>query len=178
MRNAVTIVIITGLLALGLINNSILQKEALLEEGDVVYLELAPVDPRSLMQGDYMALRFAASNKIRAELRKRQAAQGITGWRLETHDGTIAVKLDDRLIGRFARITDQHKLAADEQLIRFRVRNGQVEFATNAFFFQEGTAEQYTEAKYGEFRVAADGNLLLTNLRDKDLKLLGSAQEG
>ncbi|MFX7329222.1 GDYXXLXY domain-containing protein, partial [Acinetobacter baumannii] len=34
------------------------QKEMLLKEGQLVLLPLAPVDPRSLMQGDYMALRY------------------------------------------------------------------------------------------------------------------------
>ncbi|XOT97907.1 GDYXXLXY domain-containing protein, partial [Alcaligenes pakistanensis] len=29
--------------------------------GQTVLLELAPVDPRSLMQGDYMSLNFALS---------------------------------------------------------------------------------------------------------------------
>jgi len=33
----------------------------------VVYLELAPVDPRSLIQGDYMALRFALARECKLE---------------------------------------------------------------------------------------------------------------
>jgi uncharacterized membrane-anchored protein len=47
-----------------------------------------------------------------------------------------------------------------------------MKFATNAFFFQEGTARRYEAARYGEFRVAPDGELLLTGLRDKDLQAL------
>ncbi|MCP3662916.1 MAG: GDYXXLXY domain-containing protein, partial [Gammaproteobacteria bacterium] len=51
MRSVTMIVIISGLLFLFLINAKIVEKETLLKEGEVVYLELAPVDPRSLMQG-------------------------------------------------------------------------------------------------------------------------------
>ena len=45
-------------------NGSIWQREQLLGSGRVVILELAPVDPRSLMQGDYMALTFAAGREV------------------------------------------------------------------------------------------------------------------
>ena len=47
-----------------------------------------------------------------------------------------------------------------------------MKFATNAFFFQEGTAKRYEAARYGEFRVASDGELLLTGLRGKELQPL------
>ena len=43
---------------LGLVNWSITGKEKHLAEGKIVYLDLAPVDPRSLMQGDYMPCVF------------------------------------------------------------------------------------------------------------------------
>lgn len=41
--------------ALGVANGAIWQKEQLISTGRPIFLELAPVDPRSLMQGDYMA---------------------------------------------------------------------------------------------------------------------------
>jgi uncharacterized membrane-anchored protein len=57
--------------------------------------------------------------------------------------------------------------------MRFRVRNGQVKFATNAFFFEEGTGAAYEMAQYGEFRMDEDGELLLTGLRGQNLTRLG-----
>ncbi len=45
--------------------------------------------------------------------------------------------------------------------------------ATHAFFFQEGTAKEYEKARYGEFRVANNGELLLNNLRDESFNILG-----
>ena len=58
------IVVAALVLILVLINWQIWSKERHLAEGEVVFLELAPVDPRSLMQGDYMALRFALANRV------------------------------------------------------------------------------------------------------------------
>ena len=43
---------------------SVIQKETLIGEGTEVLLRLAPVDPRSLMQGDYMALNYQVFDKI------------------------------------------------------------------------------------------------------------------
>jgi uncharacterized membrane-anchored protein len=64
-------------------------------------------------------------------------------------------------------------LAPDEALLRYRVRRGQAQFGTNAFFFQEGHADLYAEARYGVFRVAADGEALLVALRGPRLERLG-----
>ncbi|WP_414673872.1 GDYXXLXY domain-containing protein, partial [Marinimicrobium sp. UBA4509] len=48
------IALVTALAILVLVNFSIYEKEQHLAQGEIMYLELAPVDPRSLMQGDYM----------------------------------------------------------------------------------------------------------------------------
>ena len=52
------------IIILALVNWTIAGKEKHLAEGKTVYLELAPVDPRSLMQGDHMALRFSLANEV------------------------------------------------------------------------------------------------------------------
>ena len=43
---------------------SVVQKETLISKGTEVLLRLAPVDPRSLMQGDYMALNYQILRQI------------------------------------------------------------------------------------------------------------------
>ncbi len=153
-----------GLIILALANYSIHSRERLLSEGDVVLLQLAPVDPRSLMQGDYMALRFKIANNVRSSLASE-----------ERRDGHIVLAVDAKRIGTFARLDDGTPLAGNETRLRYRVRNGLTKFATNAFFFQEGDAGLYRRARYGEFRVADDGEAILTGLRNQQLVTLGSA---
>jgi len=173
MRSAVAI--ISCALIVALVDFSIAGKERHLENGRVVYLELAPVDPRSLMQGDYMALRFRIADDARPSMQRSDSpgARGIFGRRdLATADGRIVAAVDQRSIASHRRLDDSRPLAADELLLRYRVREGAVKFATNAFFFQEGTGVRYERARYGEFRVAPDGELLLTGLRGKDLEPL------
>ena len=54
------------ILVLLYINYSVQSKEKLLTNGKIVFFELAPVDPRSLMQGDYMLLRYKMLEDIQA----------------------------------------------------------------------------------------------------------------
>ena len=61
------IIIVNLILLLVYFNYSIVKKEALLKEGELVLLELVPVDPRSLMQGDYMRLRYKISEDFNYE---------------------------------------------------------------------------------------------------------------
>ena len=156
------VVILGGVLILAAANFGIYQKEQLLASGRVVLLELAPVDPRSLMQGDYMALRF------------RVAAQAFNNILAEDlADGRMVLALDDRQVGTFVRHDRGEPLAPQEIVLRYRVRDHTPKFATNAFFFQEGTSELYAAARYGEFRVSSSGDAILTHMRDKDLNPLG-----
>lgn len=158
MRKA--IVVLAGVAILVLVNVVVMQRERLLADGRVVFLELAPVDPRSLMQGDYMALAFKA------------AEDAFGRGRTERDDGRIVLKLDARGIGRFARFDEGGPLAPDEQRLRYRVREERPRFATNAYFFEEGSAARYAGARFGEFRVAENGEAILTGLRGRELEPL------
>jgi uncharacterized membrane-anchored protein len=160
MRKAIAL--LAGLAVLAAANYTIYSRERQLAEGAVVLLELAPVDPRSLMQGDYMALRFKAADD--AFGRTTVKAVG---------DGHIVVNVDERGVGSFVRRDRGEPLAPGEVRLRYRIRDERVKFATNAFFFQEGHAKHYERARYGEFRVAPSGDLLLTNLRGEKLERLG-----
>lgn len=155
-----------GLLILIAVNWTIYARERLLAEGRIVLLELAPVDPRSLMQGDYMALRFKIADEAFGPMARGAAS-----------DGRLVVRLDARGVGHFLRRDDGSALGEGEVALRYRVRAGRPKFATNAFFFEEGTGERYQRARYGEFRVSPSGELLLTGLRGADLERLGAARD-
>jgi uncharacterized membrane-anchored protein len=56
--------IIISVLVLAVCNGLIWQKEKVLRDGKVMLLRLAPRDPRSLMQGDYMVLNYEAADRL------------------------------------------------------------------------------------------------------------------
>ena len=157
MRKA--IVLLTGIAVLALVNFSIARKEQLLANGRVVLLELAPVDPRSLMQGDYLALRFRLQDDL--------------GRAHNPGDGYLVVAPDSRGVAAFCRLDRGEPLASGELRIHYRWRNNRPRLGSNAFFFQEGQAGLYQGARFGEARIDDSGEMLLTGLRDADLRKLG-----
>ena len=164
-------------LILLVVNRGIAERERVLREGTVLLLQLAPVDPRSLMQGDYMALRFAAgddiANALRADGRIAHAATDWQAVRRSANDGYAIFVRDVDGVGRFVREQAAPTPRTDNEIaVRYRQRGSNVRIASNAFFFAEGEADRYTPARFGELRVADDGAVLLAGLRDAARKSL------
>jgi uncharacterized membrane-anchored protein len=148
-----TLIVLGALLVLGGVNYSIHAKEQVIRHGEVMYLDLAPVDPRSLMQGDYMALRFA----VAAEIARRRP-----------EGNTVLLQLDSR---RVARMTESG--SPGSLRVHYRMRNGAVWIGTNAYFFEEGAATRFALARFGKFRVdSRSGEAVLVALCDDQLKEL------
>ena len=153
------------LLVLTAIFWAVWSNEKILRDGKVVLLELAPVDPRSLMQGDYMALSYQLARDGRDAFNENTAQK----------DGFLIVQLDENNVAELKEFADAipPTLEKNEAAIYFRVRNRELKIATNAFFFQEGTAKIYENARFGEFRVSDKGEPRLMAMLDENLKLLG-----
>lgn len=173
-KPAVTIIIaLLGLaLVLVVMTRSIAKYENHLVTGDTVLLALAPVDPRGFMQGDYMTLSYALERDVFAALNRDPGSYPTN------EQGYVIVALDQHNVGQFVRLAaNQSKnLASNEMAIHYRIRNGAMQLATNAFFFQEGHGEAFEAAEYGLFRVNDNGEPLLTNLVDKDFKVISPKQ--
>ena len=156
------LIVLGAAIVLAVVNVSIVGKERVIRDGAVVFLELGPRDPRSLMQGDYMALRFEIAREIEA------SARGDGALSREGETGIAEIAIDARSVASLA----QNGNAANAKL-RYRIRDGAVWLGTNAFFFEEGTERRYALARYGEFRVdKGSGDAVLVGLRDADLKPL------
>jgi uncharacterized membrane-anchored protein len=144
---------------------SVWSNERILAHGRVVRLALAPVDPRSLMQGDYMALNYAIARDLQNQRQGRDAAKD---------DGYAIVRLDERQVARLVRAQPEAQpRAVDEIAIRYRERGLGLRIATNAFFFQEGQGSKLAGARYGEFRVGDNGEPRLAALLDANFARLG-----
>jgi uncharacterized membrane-anchored protein len=161
-------------LTLGLVIGPSIQKERILASGQTVLLPLAPLDPRSLMQGDYVQLRY----------RLEAGFERVYGQRLyELHDrgdiprhGKLVITLDEENVGHFVRIDDGTPLAAGEQLLEYRLRGNwgeSLRVGADSFLFEEGRAGHYERARFGELVVSEDGEAILVGLRDADKQPLG-----
>jgi uncharacterized membrane-anchored protein len=95
--------------------------------------------------------------------------RGGFGW---PRTGRIVVRLDGRGVAQFVRRHDSERLAPGERLLQYRVRGNRFRIGSDAFFFEQHTASRYTEARYGELRVADDGESVLVGLRDAQWRRL------
>ncbi len=174
------LIVIGAAIVLAGINVSILGKEKIKRDGEVIYLELAPRDPRSLIQGDYMALRFQLAHDIestwasvRNQVDSKASAAVTIGPNAAPFEGEtrfVGVVLDEQ---RIAHLPAADVAATSSVKIRYRVRNNAAWLGSNAFFFEEGSAERYTSARYGEFRLdRRSGEAVLMGLRDEKLNAL------
>ena len=148
---------------------NIVKNEKVLSEGEIVLLELRPVDPRSLMQGDYMTLHYEVCNHIyglEAELNK-----------------FCVVQLDDDRVAHFVSLTNDAAVALreDELLLRYSLEKNSwggkfYTIGSDSYFFQEGTANKYATAKYGMLKVVTKGDMIgtcsLVGLCDENKKLI------
>lgn len=132
--------------------------EQTLASGQTLIFELAPVDPRSIMQGDYMALAYAIDRELPDDAGKFKyvwfslSDQGIASLHSLNND----LPKQPGLIGAL-----------------LRQRDGIYSVGPNGFFFAEGTAAVFDAARYGQFKVDSSGKALLTGLLDENLQLLG-----
>lgn len=153
---------LTALAVLAVANTGIWQKEQLIAEGRPIFVELAPVDPRSLMQGDYMQLRF----RMLPEIERTASFDALAG---RPH---VVLKLDARGVATPSRLDQGAPLAADELSAELTSFRWGWSLASDGWYFKEGEAARWSRAKYGEFRIDSAGHALLVGMRGPALEPL------
>jgi len=161
-RTRLIVMAVMTVIILSVINFEIAGKERIVRNGETVLLKLAPRDPRSLLQGDYMALRYSMASNVATEAGRNKSADGIA-----------IIQLDELNRASFVAVYEGQPLESGQQLLRYRKRGDSVRLASDAYFFEEGQWEVYSSARFGEIRVNADGEAVLTGLRDSSGKRLG-----
>lgn len=156
------IVLLLGLLVFAGLNYAIYEKEEVLSHGQTMLVELAPVDPRSLMQGDYMRLGFALTRDLKAPK--------------EHANGHVVLEKDAEGIARFVRFEDGTPLIEGQMRLPYHARHSTLILRPDTFLFQEGLREKYQVAKYGIFAYGANGKAVLAGLADGEKKPITAGQ--
>ncbi len=162
------------------------RKEQLLAHGQELILQLAPVDPRSLMQGDYMALRFAIGAQV-AQLQYAQSGESeerelIAYMKPMSEAAAVLVGLQSPTTGEYwlwdevsQRWSATSGLQPSADLYPLRLRYKNYEWLPNgvdAWFFPEGSAALYENARYGAFKVNHKAEALLYEMLNEDAQPL------
>ena len=164
---------------LGAVNYKVQQFEDVLATGKPVVLKIAPADPRSLMQGDYMVLNYAILSELQqsqfsSESNESNETTGIDELSPSGKKAYILVHLDKNHVATFceaqSEIPTDFKHCTPNVYLPIRYNGSwHPKLPSQDYFFAEGKGEHYAQAEYAEYRFK-DGILLLARLLDKDLK--------
>lgn len=156
-------IIFSALLVLGILNYFIYHKEKILQSGDEIFLALVPVDPRSVLQGDYMQLGYAVENTAKNNVNNNLKERGY-----------IVIGLNNKKIGQFKRFQDESPVKDNEKLIRYTFEKNRfsrpIQIQPNSFFFQEGQGAYFAKAKYAIFHYNGTKDYVLVGLADESGK--------
>ncbi|MGN7471438.1 GDYXXLXY domain-containing protein [Brevibacillus sp. SAFN-007a] len=148
------------LLQFAMTGYQVYNSETILSKGTSVKLELAPVDPRSLLQGDYVRLRYTISTlenegfpsgkKIRVVLKKQDDHLYNYGGYYEL-DG----QWNKPYTAESSDVVVNGKTLGAEQ----------IEYGIESYFVPEGTGLEFERnAKFATIKVGANGDALLESL--------------
>lgn len=155
----------------------VVKNEWHLHHSKSIFIELKPVDPRSILQGDYMALAY--------ELHL-QSLKALSGSESEAIDQVIfnhssipaKVILDsqNRVVGT---VLDTNNSFTGQRLILKNPENRLQALypSSRSFLFAEGLAQCYEKAKYAEFKVNPKGEAILSDLRGEGLQPLNCEKQ-
>ncbi|NQX65090.1 GDYXXLXY domain-containing protein [Paenibacillus alba] len=136
------------------------KSEWLLAHGQLIKLKLEPLDPRSLMQGDYVRLRYTISDTEIWETRGPDSAQ----------DKKITVVLAPNTatgVFEFSRIYHAGEALALGEIRLNGKKDGynRIAYGIETYFIPEGTGRSYErDAKFAEVKVSAGGDAILVRL--------------
>ena len=149
------LLLLPALAVLAVVLGLVVHKEGIVRDGRTVLLELAPRDPRSFLQGDYVALRYAESS----------AVLEATGWD-ERRDRVVVFRLGDDQVGHFVRLDDDTPLGDGEMRLRALRSNSDFAFGADSYFFSEGRGGDWERARFAEVKVGGNGTAVLVGLLD------------
>ncbi|MBA2942090.1 GDYXXLXY domain-containing protein [Paenibacillus sp. CGMCC 1.16610] len=136
------------------------KSEWLLSHGQLIKLQLEPLDPRSLIQGDYVRLRYTISEPPISDMKNDDV----------TSKKKISVVLAPNTatdVYEFKRVYTKGEELAPGEVRMNGTRRGYegIDYGIENYFIPEGTGRTYEQnAKFAEVKVSAGGDAILERL--------------
>lgn len=166
LRKMGLLIVLVIILQFGFLGYQTASSERLLATGSVVKLELQPIDPRSMLQGDYVQLSYTIS-QLPDEIDRELDDQSFRG-RIQ-----IVLSKNEQGLHEFNRIySDGEPLKSSEIVINGKRDtyswNNQIDYGIENYFVAEGTGlEVERNAHFAYVRIGNNGNAILERLSEK-----------
>ncbi|MEG0482553.1 MAG: GDYXXLXY domain-containing protein [Acinetobacter sp.] len=169
----------------------IFKNELHLKNSESIYVRLQPVDPRSILQGDYMVLNYELYFAPQNSILENTSQQNRNQPNINSEDHIFSGHYFDDFIKNKSSIVTYVELDSQKRVLhsyfnlpkgvrtsRLILQNPNNRYvmlypASKSFLFAEGLADCYQQAKYAEFKVDQQGNAILTALKGEQLQDLG-----
>lgn len=155
-RTKKLILLINFILVITLINVMMYQSEQTIKNGKLVFFEIVPIDPRSIIQGDYMTLNY----NISSQGDKKMPSSGVAYIGINKEQIVVEINQDSTLLDKSLRVLP----------IQYTKVGSRLRFGIESYLFQEGKAKSFEKAKYSGVRINATGNCILVGLYKSDLE--------
>ncbi|MGD8189297.1 GDYXXLXY domain-containing protein [Brevibacillus ginsengisoli] len=151
------------LLQLGVTGYQVVKSEIILSQGTEIKLNLAPLDPRSLLQGDYVRLNYDISDAHTLPLPEHNQ------WGFE-QKVRVVLQRDDKGIYILKGLTDVNGPSSkiNEVILNGKRQGDRLEYGIETFFVPEGKGfDVQSHAKFALVRVGSNGDAILETLLDE-----------
>lgn len=150
------------LLQFAILSYQVWSSETVLAEGTLVKLELEPVDPRSLLQGDYVRLGYSISDLGEYDFDEGEKIRVVLSMQM---DGLYAYSGYHQLNGVWNK---PYRDKAGDVVINGKTGGiAWVEYGIESYFVPEGTGlEVERSAKYAYVKVGKNGDAILESLSE------------
>lgn len=139
------------------------RNEQMIQHGKSIFISLQPADPRSILQGDYMTLRY--NMNIQGEIPE--------GKRLKAY-----VKLNALNVVSETRFNLAKGDKAWTPIFLKKIPHQNSFYpAAQSYLFAEGLADCYSQAVFAEFKLSVKGEPLLYELKDAQRRSLNCEAE-
>jgi uncharacterized membrane-anchored protein/uncharacterized membrane protein len=154
------LIAIVIVLQLGYVGYHAATSEVLLSTGKSIKLAIEPLDPRSLLQGDYVRLNYSISTPPETAQQELENRQGLSRIKVVLQEGADGVYT----FGRFYQSGET--ISANEVIINASTSGWQsLYYGIETFFVPEGTGlETERNAHYAYVKVGKKGDALLEKL--------------
>lgn len=139
---------------------TVVNNESNLKSAQEIIVKLAPRDPRSLLQGDYVVLNYDIS---------RDAQKAIKNKKVNKVKVVLSKQNEIYIFDSVYTPTQNISLKENQLFMNGKVKKwGLVYFGIENFFIEEGTGlEVERKAKYAKIKVTLKGDAFITELLEK-----------
>ncbi|MDQ0215874.1 putative membrane-anchored protein/putative membrane protein [Oikeobacillus pervagus] len=157
-------ILVLAIIQFAFIGGTAYQKESQLQQGELVALSLQPVDPRSMLQGDYVQLGYSIANDYREQVKNDY--KGRVTIQLKPTTKTVTYQGEKIPVYEAKNFSHTKTKPKESLFMNGKGYYGTLTMGIEHFFIEENTGEKWEGKKFALVKIAKNGDAILVTLVD------------